>query len=888
MSGAWQRTRNRILSYFRKDALDRDLDAEIAEHLELAIAENLRSGMTPEEARRRALVQFGGVQRAREEQRAARGLPFLDVLGQDARFALRTMRRDPGFTTVAVLILALGIGANVAVFTVVNTMLLRPLPFPESDRLVWVQGPPENCGMSCITYSVDAFEGYQQRTQTMQSVTAYFPFGGPSDYKLTGHGEAVPVSGIRVEGNFFQVLGVQPMLGRLFSPDETRLHGSPAVLLSYYFWQRQFHGDRSIVGQTITLNEAPVTVAGVLPPTFDFSSVFAPGTRTDLFVPAINDDMRNWGNVFLIVGRMKPGVSVAQARDEAHRLFPDFYFNNSHPDWGKGYQAYLQPLREHVSGALRRSLELLWCAVGLIQLIVCVNLSNLLLARAAARRKEFAMRTALGAGRARIVRQLLTESLILSSAGALLGLGIAAAITFWLAHEGSIALPLLSHIGLDRAALGWTVLVAIATAALFGMAPAQRLSGRNMQQALKDSGPGTSAGRHHEAMRSALVIAEVALACVLLVSAGLLLRSFIKVLDIDLGFRPDRAAAIKVDYKDWDPVQKRSSAAKRAAIFEPLLRKVKTIPGIQDAGITDMLPLDRNRTWNLAPKGVDCRKQDCPDALVQIVTPGYLDAIGIRLRAGRDFTWSDGPGSAKVVILNVAAAQRLWPGQDPIGRIVNIGPGEPRVIGVVDDIRDTGVEGGSDGPQAYLPLTQAQPTDAQLVVRTALPPQVLAGSVLQVLRSLNPAQPATEFRPLRQLVDHAVSPRRFFMLLVSVFAGLGLLLVSLGIYGVIAYSVTQQTQAIGIRMALGASRARVQAHVLVKTFSLALCGMGAGIALSVMAARAITSLLYGTQPTDPLTYAGMIALLLSVAGVAGYLPARRASRIDPLVALRSN
>ena len=888
MSGAWQRARNRVFAFFHKDALDRELDAEIAEHLELAIAENLRSGMSPEEARRKTLVQFGGVQRAREEQRAARGLPFADVLGQDTRFALRTMRRDPGFTIVAVLILALGIGANVAVFTVVNTMLLRPLPFPASDRLVWVQGPPQSCGMSCITYSVDAFEAYQQRTKTMQDVTAYFPFAGPSDYKLTGRGEPVPVAGQPVEGNFFQVLGVRPMLGRLFTPDETRLHGSPAVLLSYYFWQRQFHGDRGIVGQTITLNEAPVTVAGVLPPTFDFSSVFAPGTRTDVFVPAINEQMRDWGNVFLIVGRMKPGVTVAQARDEAHRLFPDFYFNSKHPDWGKGYQAYVQPLSEHVSGSLRRSLELLWCAVGLIQLIVCVNLSNLLLARAAARSKEFAMRTALGAGRARIVRQLLTESLILSSAGALLGLGIAAAITFWLAHEGSLALPLLSRIRLDGAALVWTVLIAVATAALFGMAPALRLSGRNMQESLKDSGPGTSSGRRHEAMRSTLVIAEVALACVLLVSAGLLLRSFIKVLDIDLGFRPDRAAAIKVDYNDWDPVQKGRSAAKRAAIFESLLRQVKAIPGIQDAGITDMLPLDRNRTWNLAAKGVDCRKQECPDALVQIVTPGYLDAMGIRLRAGRDFTWSDGPSSAKVVILNTAAVQRLWPGQDPIGRIANIGPGEPRVIGVVDDIRDTSVEGASDGPQAYLPLTQASPTDAQLVVRTTLPPQVLAGSVLQVLRSLNPAQPATEFRPIRQLVDHAVSPRRFFMLLVTVFAGLGLLLVSLGIYGVIAYSVTQQTQEIGIRMALGASRARVQARVLVKTLSLALCGMGAGVALSVMAARAITSLLYGTQPTDPLTYAGMIALLLSVAGVAGYLPARRASRIDPLVALRTN
>lgn len=892
MKDGWaQRGVERVKAFFHKATLDRDLDAEMASHLEFAIEENLQRGMSAEEARRRAMAEFGGVQQARERQRESRGLPFLDVLGQDVRFTMRTLRRDLGFTIVAVLILALGIGANVAVFSVVNTLLLQPLPFPESQRLVWVQGPPQACGMSCVTYSVDALEDYQQRSQTMEGVTAYFPFFGVSGYKLTGKEKTVPVSGVPVEGNFFQVLGVQPWLGRLFSPEETRLHGRPAVLLSYAFWQTQFHSDRSIVGQTIDLNDTPTTVAGVLPRDFDFGSVFTPGMKTDLFVPAINDDMRGWGNVFLIVGRMKPGVTVAQAREEAERLFPDFYFSKSHPEYGKGYKAWMQPLKEHVSGSLRQSLELLWSAVGLILLIVCVNLSNLLLARSAARGKEFAMRSALGAGRARIVRQLLTESTLLSATGAVLGLGVAVGITAYLVHAGSLSLPLLHDVRIDRTALGWTVLLTLATAFLFGLMPGLKMASGSLQATLKDSGAGAGKGLHHGKIRATLVVSEVALACVLVVGAGLLLRSFLKVLEIELGFQPERAAAIQVDYNDAGKDGK-PDAALRGTILENMLREVKAIPGIEEAGITDMLPLDRNRSWNMSAEGMDCSKQRCPDALVQIVTPGYLPAMGMKLREGRDFAWSDGAQSACVAILNEAAAKLLWPRKDPMGRGVNFGGGNckttPHVIGVVADVRDTAVEGGSDGPEAYLPTTQAGPVGAELVVRTQLPPAALAASVMGVLRRLNPEQPATEFRTLQSLVDHSVSPRRFFVLLVGVFAALGLTLAALGIYGVIAYGVTQQTQEIGIRIALGASRGRVQRAVLGRTLGLVGAGLVVGTLVSLGVGRLITSMLYGTQPTDAATYAGMAVVLLAVALVAGYLPAWRASRINPIVALRNN
>ena len=826
------------------------------------------------------MIRFGGVQQAKEQQREARGLPWLDVLKQDLRYTLRTLRRDRGFACVAILILALGIGANVAVFSVVNTILLRPLPFHDPQQLVWIQGPPQDCGLSCVTYSVDAFQDYQQRNTSLQSVTAYMPFYGPSDYKLTGRGEPQPVSGVPVAGNFFEVLGVQPMLGRLFTTDETMMNGRKAVLLSYFFWKRQFGGDRSIVGQTITLNNAPVLVAGVMPPSFDFGAVFAPGTKVDILVPAVMDDMRGWGNTLLIVGRLKPGVTVGQAAAEASTLFPDFYFNKAHPEYGKGYKAQTEPLKEHVSGRLRRSLEVLWCAVGMILLIVCVNLSNLLLARRAARSKEFAMRSALGAGRARLIRQLLTESLVLSCAGAALGLGLAVAIVTYLAHQGSIALPLLDEVRVDWSALGWTMLIAVGAAVLFGLAPGLRFSRTDLQEALKDGGHGSSGGRQHDRMRATLVVCEVALACVLLVGAGLLLRSFLRVMDIDLGFDPSRTAAISVDYDDGGKI------ARRGPILEHMLTRIKAIPGIQEAGISDMLPLDRNRNWSLGAKGVTYDPKDYPNALVQIVTPGYLGAMGIRLVEGRDFAWSDSTGSQKVVVLDEAAAKRLWPGMDPLGRIAEIN-GDTRVVGIVGGIRNTGVE-DSSGPEMYLPVTQADPEGAELVVRTTLPTDVLAKSVMSTLRAMNPGQSAAEFRPIQALVDHAVSPRRFFVLLVAIFAGLGLVLASLGIYGVISYSVTRQTQEIGIRMALGASRRRVQLGVITKTLRLALLGIGVGAVASFMVARLISSLLFGTEPTDPITFSAMICLLLVVAFLAGYLPARRALRIDPMVALRTN
>ena len=871
---------NRIRSSFSSTAMDRELTAEMASHLEMAAEENIKQGMPTEEARRQAIVRFGGTEQAKQKQREARGFQGLDILWLDLRYTFRTMRRDPLFTCVAILILTLGIGANIAVFSVVNTLMLRPLPLQDSQQLVWIAGLPGKGGLSSETYSTDAYKQFLSQQQSFQDVSGYFAFSTSDNARLIEHGEPLPLSAVSVIGNFFQTMGVKPMLGRLFTEEECRKNGPPVTLLSYAFWKRHFNGNPNIVGQAINLNSTSVTVIGVLPETFDFGSVFSPGSKIELYRPSILDDMEDWGNTLSFVGRLKPGVTIAQAQAEANLLFPKFLFSFKHPEWGGNYSGQLTDLKEYVSGKLRRSLVVLWSAVGLILLIVCVNLSNLLLARSAARSKEFAMRSALGAGRGRLVRQLLTESLVLSAIGAMLGLGLAYSITFYLAHQGSIALPLLSSVRVDSAALIWTLLITIATAVIFGFAPGIKMSSTNLQEALKDSGQGMSEGKKHERLRAALVISELALACVLLVGAGLLLHSFLRVLDVDLGFEPSRRAAIQVDYPEGD-------GDKRGVVLSEMLQRIVAVPGIEAAGISDNLPLDMNRSWGLSAKGKQYQKGELPATFVYIATPGYLNVMGMRLLAGRDLSWQDGEKSERVVIINQTAARYLWPGEDPIGKIALVNGRDTQVIGLIADVRESSAE-TTPGWQMYLPITQAGPVGAKLVVRTKLPPAALASSVLATLRSMNPAQPAREFRPIQQIVDHATSPRRFFVVLVSIFAALGLVLASLGIYGVISYAVTRQTQEIGIRMALGATVVRVQMDVIWKTLRMALIGIVLGTAASFAMARGITSLLFAIEPNDPPTFTSTILLLTVVAIVAGYVPARRAARINPMTALRNS
>jgi predicted permease len=873
-----------------------DVKDELSFHLQAKIDDLTRQGWQPEAARQEAERQFGdlravqqiGVRLGEKMERRKRLKDYWSDSLQDVRYTFRTLGRDPSFAAISILILALAIGANIAVFSVVNTLLLRPLPFPDSHELAWIAPRPTSCGLSCATYSADAYEEFRDQSRVYQDVTGYMAFSTPDNLRLTGRGEPQPATGFEVIGNFFQVLGVQPAMGRLFSAEETRPGEHPVALLANPYWRSQFNADPAIVGKAIELSGTPVTVVGVLPDSFDFGAVFSPGSKVDLFTPLDLNRERDWGNIVTLVGRLKPGVTVAQALDDANRVAPNIYFNTKYPQTLGRYKGDLipVPLKDYVTGKLRRSLIALWCAVGAILLIAGVNLSNLLLARASARAKEFAVRGALGATRGRIVRQLLMESLMLSGAGAIFGLALARTLIAWLAHQGSVALPLLSALRIDGQALGWTVLVAVFTAAIFGLLPGLKIASGNLQEILKDSGPGAGLGRNHERVRAALVVTEVALACVLLVSAGLLLRSFVKVLDVDLGFQPDRAASIKVDYDDSAKTED-ASQAKRGAIFQQILARVSALPGVEAAGMSDYLPLGPNREWDTpVPKGKIFAPGQLPDPLVYVITPGFIHAMGIRLH-GRDFTWADGPHSERVVLINASAARVYWPREDAVGKILMRDTEEDRVVGVVDDIHEETVEGGT-GSQIYYPATQQGPSGAQLVVRTSLPPATLAASVLHALRELNPQQSAAEFRPIRTIVDRAVSPRRFFTLLVGAFAGLGLLLAALGIYGVISYSVTQQTHTIGIQMALGASTGRVQRQVLAGTLRLALAGLLVGTLTALAVARLITSLLFDVSSWDLPTYLGMALALLLVAAISGYIPARRASGVNPMEALRSN
>ncbi|SEB59615.1 ABC transporter permease [Terriglobus roseus] len=872
----------RLLAFFQKARLDAELEGEIAVHLDMAIEDNLRLGLSPQEARRQALIRFGGTQQIREEHRGVRGLPWLDVLLQDLRYGFRTLRRDTSFSIIAVLILALGIGANIVVFSVVNTILLRPLPFPQADRLVRITPKASKCGASCATYSTDAVQEFQTRNKSFADVTGYDAFTSPGNWKLTASGSPLPVTEIDVMDNFFRTLGVQPQMGRLtFTAEESRPGGPPVAILSHAFWQRQLNGDRNIVGQAISFGNTPTTIIGVLPETFDFGAIYSPGSTMDIFTPYVYDRVREYGNMLSLMGRLKPGVSIAQAQSEASMLFPDLD-GSVKRGWKGHYTAELTDLKEFVAGSLRRSLVVLWCAVGLILLIACVNLSNLLFARAAARSREFALRSALGAARGRIVRQLVTESLLLSAAGAILGMGIALAAVLYLAHQGSIALPLLTSVRIDKTAIAWTILIAVIAGLLLGVGPGLRISSGNLQQVMKESANSTTGSKGTELLRTALVISQIALACILLVAAGLLLRSFLRVLDVDLGFQPAHSSAIALDYED------RGDAARRAVFDREVLRQIKAIPGVQTAAITDSLPMSRNRSWGISAKGKHYEPDELPGTFVYVVSPGYLQAIGMRLTKGRDISWDDVDPKQAVVIVNETVARYLWPNEDPIDRIALVGGSEARVIGVIADVRETAAESKA-GWQMYVSAAAPQfgPSDSQLILRSTLPVETLQPAVLGTLRRINPGQPTADLRPIQLLVDRASSPRRFFVYLVAIFAALGLVLAALGIYGVISYSVTQRTQEIGIRMALGATRRDVQMGIVSKTLRLAALGIAIGIVASLAISSFIASLLFGTTPTDPATFTTICLLLAGVALAAGYIPARRASRIDPMVALRN-
>lgn len=807
-------------------------------------------------------------------------LPFLESFLQDLRYTFRTLRRDAGFATFAILIVGLGIGASSTLFSVVNALLLRPLPFQDPERLVWLANH-DSSGLSGQTTQVGYLLDLREKNQSFTGIAGYFAFYGVGDTVLTDQGGAERLSAVPVSKDFFAVLGVQPQLGRFFSEEECKWHGPKAVMLSHGLWARRFGSDAGIVGRTLTLDGEPVIVAAVLPASFDFGSIFAPGSHIDLFTPfPLSPETNRWGNTLAMIGRLKPGVSLGSAQAEIGVLADQL--TKAHPRDRNSFEGKLSSLTDHVSGRIRLALLVLAGAVGVVMLIVCANLSNLLLARTAARQKEIAIRTAMGAGRRRLIGQMLTEGVALSCCGAVLGIVLAVGGTRVVAHLDAISLPLLQNVRTDATALGFSLLLAVLTGVVFGLAPAVQISAGALHDALKDTNRGSTEGKQRKWVRGSLVIAEVAFACVLLVGAGLLIRSFIRVLDVNLGFRPETAATVRVD-----PDQRYSTREQQNSYFDEVLRRARELPGIKSAGLTDSLPLGKNRSWGSPAKGAIYPKGKFPNAFVRVVSDGYVTAMGIPLRDGRDISERDTPTSEQVMLINETMARTLFPGEKAVGKIV-LACGERHVAGVVGDVRHLALEQGS-GMEMYLPIRQCRDfSSVDLVVRTSLPPSELASGLRAALKPVAPDIAGSEFRTLQQLVDKSVSPRRFVVLLLGGFALFALILASLGIYGVISYSVNQRTQEIGIRMALGASAGKLQAGIILHTLGLAAIGMVIGAGASWALARALSGLLFGVTYNDPVTFLSMLGVLTAVAASAGYLPARRASRIDPSTALRAS
>lgn len=872
----------KLWATFRFRDLDQDLDTELASHLELLTEEYARKGLPPEEARRQARIELGGVQQLREAHRRERGLPLLETLVQDLRYTFRMLRQNPGFTAFTILIVGLGVGASSTIFSVVNTLLLRPLPFRDSQRMVWISGHGRD-DTSEYQVQVGHYLDLKEQNRSFSDITAYNPFNQPGNAKITGDGESERLSSMSVTQNFFSFLGINPWIGRTFTADECKWNAPRAAMLTYAVWKRRYASDPSIIGRQLRINDSPVTIVGVLPESFDFSTVFTPGARIDLFRPMpLTDETDQMGNTLAVIGRLKPGTKMETALVEMQTL--SARFQKEHPE-RNGFEPRIKTLERHVTGRIRQALLVLAWAVGIVMLIVCANVANLQLARTAARQKEMAIRAAIGASRGRLIRQMLTESLVLSCCGAALGVFLAMVGVKLLSELKAFSIPLLSTIQMDASALAFSLLVAIVTGLLFGLAPALQVPSFSVHDSLKDTSRSTGS-RHHIWIRSTLVVSEIVFACVLLVGAGLLARSFLKLMEVDLGFKPEHAAAVRID-----PNRSYSTRAMRNGYYDEVLARVRSLPGVTGAGLAEMLPLAGDRSWQVLAKGKVYSTTPVPEAFVRFVTDGYIASMGIPLRSGRDLSAADVTGSELVVLINETMARTVWAGENPIGQMIQTdGRANPprRVVGVVADVKHQGLENVS-GNEVYEPIRQTDSySSVYLVVRSAIPPSALASSVRGVLRPLAPELSGSEFKTIQQLVDTAVSPRRFVVGLLGGFSIFALVLAALGIYAVISYSVAQRTAELRIRMALGASAGDLQARIMMQTLRLAALGVLIGSAVSWSLGRALGSLLFGITFTDPVTFVGMMIVLTAVALLAGYVPSLRVSGIDPIKALRTS
>lgn len=801
----------------------------------------------------------------------------MSVLPQDVRYAIRSLARNIGFTLAAVVTLALGIGANVAIFSVVNSVLLRPLPFEHPDRLVgvWAKGGP----------SRGVFTEIRDRSRSYQQLAAYQT---GSDLTLTGRGEPERIEGASGTANLFPVLGVAPVLGRSFAPRENQPGNDRVIILSNEFWQRRFGSDPAVLGQTITLDAIPRTVIGVMPPDFHF-----PTRTTQLWVPVVMDT-RNIGDLwgsgnYQILGRLRPGATAAQAQSELRAIGPQLRHANPVWDPGPTYgeDATVVPLQIQMSGDVRPTLLILLAAVAVVLLIACVNVANLLLARGAAQSKAFAIRTALGAHRRRLIRQLLTESLLLAGIGAAVGVTVAAIAITPLVSGLLASSPQLVDIGIDRRVLAFTVIVAVVTGLVTGMLPALRTSDPNLKLLLNEGGRGASLGAGQRRLSDILVISEITLAVMLVIGAGLLMRSFWELQNVDPGFRPEGVTSARVDlskqaYADHDRVR---------VFYTDLLQRVASLPGVSSVAASTEVPLGKRSGMAFRVQGqIEDMRSTLPSAGgYHVITPGYLRTMSIPLRRGRAFTNADTKGTPDVVMVNQVLAHRFWPNGDAVGQHIGYPwpSGWLTIVGVVGNVKEMGVGEADTTMTMYRPFLQAPATTMVLVARTDAPTAALAPALHHAVASVDPTVPVSQVQTMDEVVATSVSRPRFTMLLLSTLAAVALLLGAIGIYGVVSYSVIQRNREIGIRMALGAKRNDVLRLVIHRGAVLASAGALIGLLLSFAAMHSLASLLYGVTVADPATFIAAPVLLVGVALLASYIPARRAASVDPVTVLNA-
>jgi predicted permease len=874
----------RLLRFITPRSATRDADDEIRLHLKLRTDQLIAEGMSPAAAREEAERRFGEVDDERREFRTAarrrerRTLwrDWLDSTRADVRYAFRTLRRDAGFTAFAVAIVALGIGASATVFSLVDGVVLRPMPFRDPSRLVWIPNIGDN-GKDEWRLQVGHFRDVAARTRTLSDIAGYFAFYSIGDAVLSAHGDTQRLTRVPVTCNFIPFLGVSLELGRSFNADECLDNSGPTAVLTDKLWRDQFGADRAIVGNSITLNDRPVTVIGVLSPSFDFSSVFTPGAPADLFVPyALSDNNSRDGNTLATIGRLEPGVSVEQANAElvalGKQLTEEFRQRNT-------LRLHAVSLDEHVNGPFRPALLVLAFAVAAVMLIVALNLASLQFARMTARGRELAVRLALGASRGRLVRQTLAESLVLSCGGAVLGIAIGFAATKYVSHLRAFDIPLLSRVNVNLAALATATIVAVVTGVVVGVLPAWQAPS-DPNDALKDGTRGATRGKSHARMRSALVVGEIAVAFVLIVVSSLLLRSFVRVLDADLGFKPERLAKLRVD-----PGTQFKDLSAATLYYDDVLHRVRAIPGVTAASLSDMLPFTGDRSWSMPAEGQTYKRGGMPEGFVRVIGTDYFRTMGIPMRAGRDFRDGDTPDSPDVVVINESMAHMLWPDRSAIGQHINQFTSFVTVIGVVGDVRHGALESPFTG-EVYFSLHQHPGSRIDLIVRTTLPLAQLATATRSALPPAARDAARSSWTSVQDAIDHVASPRRFVVVLLGGFASFALLLAALGIYALISYGVTQRRKEIGIRLALGASAGNVRGSIIRGTLGLAIGGMALGVVGALVVVPAMNGLLFGVTWSDPASVVGARALLVVGATVAGGLPARRAARVDPSVVLR--